>query len=156
MVPGTAAAAAPPPPPQTAVSIQRPAASAGAATCPSCGAPLARGTVLCTQCGYNFATRQRMVAGRPAPLGKPKDRADGTAWYLTPYPYVGALAVALGIFYFLGKQNPAMMLAFVGIGLLYSLVKSPHSGREPAPDFFRSAFPFTRCTSCSRSTTTTP
>jgi hypothetical protein len=63
-----------------------------------------------------------MVAGRPAPLGKPKDRADGTAWYLTPYPYVGALAVALGIFYFLGKQNPAMMLAFVGIGLLYSLV----------------------------------
>ncbi len=82
---------------------------------------LAKGAVLCTHCGYNLATGQRLVAGRPAPLGKPTAARFGSAWYLTPYPYLGALLLVLGLFYLLGKQNPPMMLAFTGVALLYSV-----------------------------------
>lgn len=76
---------------------------------------------MCTHCGYNLATGQRLVAGRLAPLGKPQLRAGVNAWHLTPYPYLGALAVVLAACYLLGKQNPTMMLAFVGVAALYSL-----------------------------------
>jgi hypothetical protein len=101
-----------------AVSIHHPAAIAAGSNCPSCRAAVGRGTVLCTRCGYNFATGQRLVAGRQSSLGKPQ---AGNVWYLTPYPYVGALVIVLATFYFLGKQNPVMMLGFVGVGVLYSL-----------------------------------
>src|SRR3954470_6885618 len=76
VVPGTAPAPAPvpvmasaPPPAPVPVTMQRqaPAASPPATGgCPSCGGAMPRGAVLCTNCGYNTATRQRTVAGRPA------------------------------------------------------------------------------------------
>ncbi len=62
-----------------------------------------------------------MVAGRPAPLGKPKAPNYEVPWYKTAYPYVGVVVVVLVGLYFLGKQNPAMMLAFVGTAVLYTL-----------------------------------
>jgi hypothetical protein len=101
-------------------AVQAPA-PATASACPSCGGALPRGAVLCTQCGYNLATGKRTVAGRPAPLGKPSTPQWQTAWYKTPYPYLGAVVVVLGVLYFLGRENPGMMLAFLGAALLYSL-----------------------------------
>lgn len=62
-----------------------------------------------------------MVAGRPAALGKPSSPGYETPWYKTPYPYVGALVVVLGILYVLGRSSPPMMLAFVGVAVLYYL-----------------------------------
>jgi hypothetical protein len=133
MVPGTPAPAPaptqysapppppPPPPPQSSVSIQRPAA-AGGGVCPSCGAGLARGAVLCTQCGYNLVTKQRMVAGRPAAMGKAMAPAESNAWYKSPYPYVGALLAVLAVLYYLGRENPVMMLAFLGVSAIYYLI----------------------------------
>jgi hypothetical protein len=123
VVPGNA----PPPAPVMApvpvpVTVQRqapsPAASGG---CPSCGAALPRGAVLCTGCGYNLSTGQRTVAGRPAALGKPSAPQYEVPWYKTPYPYVGVVALLLALLYFLGRENPVMMLAFFGIALLYIL-----------------------------------
>jgi hypothetical protein len=119
IVPGTPAAAAPryaavPTTPSTPL----PPTAAG---CPSCGTPLPRGAVLCTACGYNLATRQRTVAGRPAALGKPAAPQYDTPWYKTAYPYLALVFLVLGVLYFLGRQNPAMMLAFIGTAALYTL-----------------------------------
>jgi len=122
VVPGTVApaatrapAAAPPPVP---APLQ---AAPTSSACPSCGAVLGRGTVLCTHCGYNLVTRQRVAAGRPAAPGKPGAPQHGAAWYKTPYPYVGALAVILGALYYFGQGNPVLMLAFLGVAALYTL-----------------------------------
>jgi predicted anti-sigma-YlaC factor YlaD len=97
-----------------------PAASAGAG-CPSCGTPLPRGAVLCTTCGYNVATRQRTVAGRPAALGRPTAPNYDVPWYKNAYPYIGLVLVVLGVLYFLGRENRPFMLAFLGVAVLYTL-----------------------------------
>ena len=132
VVPGTpvpvpamamAQAPAPPPPMQTrlATSTSAPATSG----CPSCGVALPRGAVLCTRCGYNLATGQRTVAGRPAPRGKPTVPKGDTVWYKTSYPYLGAFAAVLLVLYLLGRQGGGEMnvpmAAFVGLVLLYAL-----------------------------------
>ena len=117
VVPGTAVSRPPPPTPVPAP----PPAPAATAGCPSCGTPLPRGAVLCTNCGYNLATRQRTVAGRPAGLGKPKAPEYESPWYKTAYPYLAVVLLVLGVLYYLGRDNPKMMLAFVGTAALYSV-----------------------------------
>jgi hypothetical protein len=132
IVPGTVAASAPAPvlasasgygttprPAPAPSSMQSSAATSSA--CPSCGGALPRGAVLCTQCGYNLATGQRTVAGRPAPLGKPTAPQWETPWYKTAYPYLGVVLVALGLLFYLGRENPALMLGFLGVAALYNL-----------------------------------
>ena len=109
-------AAAPSAPPVSAP--QHPDTAAG---CPSCGAALSRGAILCTNCGYNLKTGRRMQAGRPVPLGRASATQWETPWYKTPWPYVGVVVLVLGLFYFMGRENPAMMLAFLGVAALYSL-----------------------------------
>jgi hypothetical protein len=123
IVPGAVAPIpAPPPVPATPqATLQRPAAGPGQSGCPSCGAALARGAVLCVNCGYNLSTGQRTVAGRPAAMGKPVAPQYGTPWYKTAYPYIGSIVVLLGILYFFGKNNPVIMLAFLVTALVYSL-----------------------------------
>jgi hypothetical protein len=111
-VPISAAATAYAPPP--------PSSAPAAGACPSCGGALPRGAVLCTVCGYNLATRQRTVAGRPAALGRPTAAAPEAVWYKTPYPYLGLLMVVLGLLYWLGQTNPFMKLAFIGVAALYT------------------------------------
>lgn len=107
VVPGT-----PAPPPAAApapAAVQAPAATA-ASGCPSCGGALARGAVICTGCGYNLATRQRTVAGRPAPMGKPGAPQWETPWYKTAYPYLGAVFLILGVLYYsrcAGSSKPS-------------------------------------------------
>jgi hypothetical protein len=104
------------PPPQT----DEPQHSS-ATGCPSCGAALARGAVLCTKCGYNAATGKRTVAGRPVAAGKPAADPWHTPWYKTAYPYIGAVLVIMALLYFLGRDQPVFKLAFVGIAALYVL-----------------------------------
>lgn len=82
---------------------------------------LARGAILCTQCGYNRATGQRIGAGRPVPPGKPSGTPWEVPWYSTPYPYLGVFLAVLGCLFFLGRQEPAYMLAFFIVAGLYSL-----------------------------------
>src|SRR5205823_3842702 len=65
-------APAPPPPlppPPAPIGAPAPAAAGAKGGCPSCGKPLPRGAVICTQCGYNLATKKRTVAGRQVGLG---------------------------------------------------------------------------------------
>ena len=114
VVPGTPAA------PVAAPSAAAPAAAASG--CPSCGSALPRGAVLCTNCGYNLATKQRTVAGRPAALGKPAATKWETPWYKTAYPYIGVVVLVMAILYLLGRSNPVMMLAFLGVAVLYVVV----------------------------------
>ena len=109
----------PPLPPPVPPSAKTP--RSGAAVCPSCGAGLPRGAVLCTQCGYNLATGRRIVAGKPAAPGKPAASQWEVPWYKTAYPYVGAVVVVMATLYFLGRENPGMKLAFVGVAALYVL-----------------------------------
>jgi hypothetical protein len=99
-----------------------PAQQASASSCPSCGAALSRGAVLCVQCGYNLSTRQRMVASKAVAPGKPSSNQWETAWYQTAYPYIGALVVVLGLLYMWGRTNERAMVAFAGIGGVYCLI----------------------------------
>ena len=115
--PAPEAVASPPPTPAPLTVRQTSTKSSG---CPSCGAALPRGAVLCTQCGYNLATGTRTVAGRPAALGKPSAPGE-PKWYESPYPYLGFVLAVLAVLYYLGKSNPTMMLAFVGFAFLYVL-----------------------------------
>jgi hypothetical protein len=131
IVPGTAAAPPPPapapysaPPPappapaagQLSIKRQEPSApNPAGASCPSCGAAMPMGAILCTQCGYNKSTGRKPVAAGQAKA------AARDEWYLKPYPYVGALVVVLAVLYFLGRENNAMMLAFAGVALIYTL-----------------------------------
>jgi hypothetical protein len=123
MVPGVAAPVAVPVPRPVPASTQTAPAPAPASDsgCPSCGCGLPRGAILCPQCGYNRATGQRIVAGTRVAPGRPGAPQWETPWYKTAYPYLGALFVVLGVLYFLGKQNPAVMLAFLATGVLYTL-----------------------------------
>lgn len=62
-----------------------------------------------------------MQAGRAVAPGRPTATQWEIPWYQTPWPYVGVLALVLGVLYFMGRENPAMMLAFVAVATLYSL-----------------------------------
>src|SRR5438477_8988729 len=87
VVPGTPMVptiAAPPIP----VPMSAGPAPTSAGGCPSCGAALPRGAVLCTKCGYNLATKQRTVAGRPTAPGRAMAPSGQEPWYKTAYPYV--------------------------------------------------------------------
>lgn len=80
---------------------------------------MARGAVLCVKCGYNTATGQRTVAGKPAKPGKPAKDQWEKPWYKTAYPYVGAIVAILAVLFFLGKDNPTAQMAFGAVILLY-------------------------------------
>ena len=133
VVPGSPVlAAAPPPapvlsytpaPPPVSAATRAPAAAAAppASGCPSCGGVLPRGAVLCTQCGYNLATGERKVAGRKAALGKPSNTHYEAPWYQTAYPYLAVVLVVLGTLYYFGRTNPPLMLAFLGVAVVYCL-----------------------------------
>ena len=119
IVPGqpvAAMTAAPPVPVPVPATAGSPAAATG---CPSCGAALPRGAVLCTKCGYNLATKQRTVAGRPAAPGRAMAPRGDVPWYKTAYPYIGVVLATLGVLYFLGRQNESMMMAFVLVAVLF-------------------------------------
>ena len=91
-----------------------------AAACPSCAAPVAPAAVLCTSCGYNLRTGQRA----PAPTAVAKKPTDPweIPWYKTAWPYLGVLVAILGLFYWLGQNNPKYMLAFLATAVVYTLV----------------------------------
>src|SRR4029077_4198340 len=42
-----------------------------------------------------------------------------TPWYKTAYPYIGVVVLIMVVLYYLGRSNPAMMLAFLGVAVLY-------------------------------------
>jgi DNA-directed RNA polymerase subunit RPC12/RpoP len=119
-----APAMAPPPVPPPAPALARSSApGAAAAGCPSCGNPMPRGAVLCTNCGYNTVTRKRTVAGRVVAPGRPKAaRPEGVAgWFKTPYPYLCLFVIVLGVLYLLGQNNPVLLLAFALLAGFYML-----------------------------------
>ena len=108
-------------PPSRGASLPVPPPPARSAVCPSCEQPLPRGAMLCLNCGYNTITRQRTLPGRAAIPAQRRDASREPPWYLTPYPYVGALLVVLALLYYLGRENRQFMLAFMGIAGLYYL-----------------------------------
>jgi hypothetical protein len=122
IVPGDAMVPPPPEPVQNPVAPPGPPSHAPASgACPSCGNALPRGAVICTRCGYNLATKKRMVAGRVVPPGAPKQKGDAP-WYKTAPPYILVVILLLAGLYILGRSSPPMMLAFVLVGALYCLV----------------------------------
>jgi len=107
----TAAPAYAPPPPAPAPA---------AAGCPSCGAPLPRGTVLCTKCGYNLATGQRLKAGRGAGAAAVRKAAPASSgWASNPNVWLGILLGFFGLLYAFARMHPVGPLVFVFVALLY-------------------------------------
>ena len=41
---------------------------------------------------------------------------------MTPYPYLGVVAVVLAVLYYMGRQNPSLILVFIATAFLYILV----------------------------------
>jgi hypothetical protein len=112
VVPGQAPTPIPPPP----------TVSAATTVCPGCGGVLARGAVVCTQCGYNLATGQRLqsktVAGKPA--ARPKSPGQDS-WASNPNVLAVALLVIFGGLYLWGRTSQTGAMAFVGIQAIYGL-----------------------------------
>ncbi len=133
LVPGTpmvAAVSAPvhapvyaPPPAAPPYAPPPSVAAPAAAGCPSCGAPLARGAMLCTKCGYNLATKKRMVAGKVVAPGKAMAPKGSENFFLTPYPYLGVVVLLFAILFFLAKSNDAFKLVYIAVFVLYCLVQ---------------------------------
>src|SRR5262245_21966713 len=135
VVPGTPAAPAPvmamaqaqapaPPPPMPQTRLATSTSASASSGCPSCGAALPRGAVLCTRCGYNLATGQRTVAGRPAPPGRAMAPSGDAKWYKTSYPYLGAFALVMLVLFLIGragnKDEPSLaIVAYIGLGVLF-------------------------------------
>ncbi len=63
-----------------------------------------------------------VASGYPGVAGRMVPTRAKTPIYKTLYPYLGAMVLTLAVLYFLGRTNPVMMLACVGIGSLYVLV----------------------------------
>jgi DNA-directed RNA polymerase subunit RPC12/RpoP len=109
VVPGRPVAIPPPPP-----------AVAGTA-CPSCGARLAPGAMLCTSCGYNVRTGQRLpprpVASKPA--ARPAAAPHGADWFRTPYPYLAMFVAGMSVLFFFARSNEAALLPYLGVSVLY-------------------------------------
>jgi hypothetical protein len=83
---------------------------------------MSRGGVICTQCGYNLATKQRIVAGRVVAPGRPVVHADvQEPWYKTPFPYLLVILAIFGTLFFLGKSSPPMMGLLILCVAIYSL-----------------------------------
>jgi DNA-directed RNA polymerase subunit RPC12/RpoP len=133
LVPGTpmvaaVAAAGPAPvyaPPPSAPAYAPPPSVPGpvAAGCPSCGAPLSRGAMLCTKCGYNLATKKRMVAGKIVPPGKGMAPKQNANLFLTPFPYLGLYVVVLAVFFFLARNSFGFKLGYLAlVGLFYAVL----------------------------------
>lgn len=79
---------------------------------------MGRGAVLCTSCGYNTVTQQK-VSARHATS---RARSGEPAWYESPWPYIGLTALLTGLFFVLGKQvNQNFFFGLLGTLLLYAL-----------------------------------
>jgi hypothetical protein len=83
------------------------------ANCPSCGTPLSRGASIC-----NLSTGKRPVAGRSGARRKLGGSGQSST---TPWIIVGILALLLGVGFYFGRGNTAIMLAVVIIANLYLL-----------------------------------
>ena len=113
-------------PPPTPLIPQPPAPSPAGVACPSCSAPIAPDAILCTACGFNLQTRQRIQPRTtPAQRSIPGTKRPGRAaakdvkWYATPYPYLGLYVVLMFALYLLGRSQPAFNLGFLGMAALY-------------------------------------
>lgn len=119
-----APAVAPPPPAPAPAPSRSSAPAAVGVACASCGNPMPRGAVLCTNCGYNTVTRQRTGAGRPgARRGAIAAAPAGPVpLYKNPNLYVGiVLAIFVAMFAVTWFIRP-FLLVYFAILLLYSMI----------------------------------
>ncbi len=104
--------APPPPPPAPAPPASR-GQVAHASSCPSCGAALRRGAVLCTSCGFNIATGKR--AGS-VPVGK---RSIHSGWESSAWLQALVVAVTLGGSFFLALGSESIMTVWIVVTNIY-------------------------------------
>jgi hypothetical protein len=126
---------APPPPARLSIGSTAPPPlppppSAGGRTCQSCGAGVEPDAMICTLCGTNLETGQRIQQKPPTPSKKPgakRSKARSAAgedgpWYKTPYPYLGLFVAIVGALYYFGRESPGAMIGFALALLAYILV----------------------------------
>ena len=68
---------------------------------------------MCTSCGYNLATKQRIVAGRVVAPGKAMAPKADAKWYATPYPYLGLVGLVYVVLYVLARNSDMMKLVYL-------------------------------------------
>jgi hypothetical protein len=108
-----------PPPVPSPGAVSRSAASAPTG-CPECGAALGRGAVLCTSCGYNLATRQKLSPGAAAARRGATIKTK-ESWLASPLLWGGLVTVVLGGLFLLAKTNPEMVVVYAGVQALFAL-----------------------------------
>jgi DNA-directed RNA polymerase subunit RPC12/RpoP len=102
VVPGRPAAPPPPPPPP-------------ANPCPGCGAALAPAAILCTHCGFNLRTGQRMPARSASVPAQ-------DAWWRSSTLYIGLLVAVLAVLYFFARSNnEGALFGYLALFVLFSL-----------------------------------
>lgn len=112
-------------------AVSAPAVAPGVA-CPGCGTSLTPEAKLCTECGYDLVTGQRLqmqtqsappprpgaFPPAPAPTRKKPLASEG----LNPNIVAGVIVLVLGVLYALARSNPEMALVYVAVQGIYSLV----------------------------------
>lgn len=109
VVPGTPASA----PAPTAATIR-----AASTTCPTCHAALPAGAIICTSCGYNLRTGQRIKPQTQAPVRVPKKATGGIG---TGNWIAISLLVVFGALFGLGFMNETMAAVFQVAAILFFL-----------------------------------
>jgi hypothetical protein len=119
VVPGQASAPVPAPapvrvsglPPGVAAAPPPPAGN----VCPGCGTPMTRGAVMCTRCGYNLATGQRVQARTgvgAAAVAARKAAPASDKWYSNPNIWLGILLLFFGGLYAVARMSGWGMMVF--------------------------------------------
>ena len=120
VVPGQAPAPMPAPAPARLSGL--PPGAPAAKVCPGCGAPLTRDAVVCTRCGYNLTTGQRLQSRTGAGAGAAARKAAPASdkWYANPNIWLGILALFFVALFFIGRATgPVGFLVYALLALLY-------------------------------------
>ncbi len=106
-------------------------AALSADACPSCGGPMAPEAILCTGCGYNRTTGQRISGegGAPPPIatgvespGKKARRSSpggGADKFKQPWVLGVSLLVFIAAFFVAARGNDSAAAAFALLAILY-------------------------------------
>lgn len=105
--------------------------------CPSCGGPLAPEAILCTGCGYNRTTGQRIrgdigapppnatsVEGAASKAGRRAASGGGSDQFKQPWVFGVGLLVFFAVFFAVARGSDSAALGFLSLVGLYYVVVS--------------------------------
>jgi hypothetical protein len=95
--------------------------------CPGCQKVLPAASVVCTDCGYNRTTGEQLAVDQSAPASSAKSSRQSAgigSRLLSPLPVTLIALLIFGILFGLAMTDPAMVMLYSGVTVLYGAVMS--------------------------------